>query len=103
MARRKSDDAENERAVAGHNVAKLNENAKDRMNKAIKAIEKLLDEKAELSAEIADRFKTLKGEGFDVAAIRAIIIERAKKAKDPTRYQELEDMKDLYRVALGMV
>lgn len=60
----------------------------------------LLDELAELVADIRDKFTEAKGVGFDVKALRKIVSLR-KKSK--TEREEEESILDVYLHALGMI
>ncbi len=77
--------------------------AREKVRQIVAKVEKLREERQEISDEITDCFKEAKALGFDGAAIREIVMERAKKNKLGGKYAEREDMKDLYRLALGMI
>ncbi len=65
----------------------------------IERIERLEEDKQAVADDIKDVFAEMKGSGFDVKAVRAII--RLRK-KDQAERQEEEAMLDLYKAALGM-
>ena len=58
------------------------------------------EEKAALQDDIKDVMAELKGRGYDVKAVRAILKLRKQ---DPDERQEAEAILELYRNALGMV
>jgi len=66
----------------------------------IERIERLEEEKQTISDDIKDVYAEMKGNGFDVKAVRTII--RLRK-KDQAERQEEEAILDLYKAALGMV
>lgn len=70
------------------------------IRKFIERIEKLEEEKAALQDDIKDIIAELKGRGYDVKAVRAII--RLRK-QDPDERQEAEAILDMYMQAIGMV
>lgn len=66
----------------------------------IERVERLEEEKAALQDDIKDVMAELKGRGYDVKAVRAIL---ALRKKDPDERQEAEAILELYMNALGMV
>lgn len=66
----------------------------------IERIERLEEEKAALQDDIKDVVAELKGRGYDVKAVRAILKLRKQ---DPDERQEAEAILELYLNALGMV
>ncbi|MBS1166436.1 MAG: hypothetical protein H6R00_2461 [Proteobacteria bacterium] len=60
----------------------------------------LEEEKAALQDDIKDVMAELKGRGYDVKAVRAILKLRKQ---DPDERQEAEAILELYMNALGMV
>ena len=73
--------------------------AGDRLRSFVERIERLEEEKAALAADIREVYSEAKGTGFDVKIIRQIIRLRKMDVSDR---QELEDMLDIYKQALGM-
>ncbi len=73
--------------------------AAEELKQFIERIERLEEEKAALMSDIKDVMAELKGRGFDVKAIRAIL--RIRK-KDHAERQEEEAILELYMQALGM-
>lgn len=65
----------------------------------IERIERLEEEKGDISNDIKEVFAELKGTGFDAKAVRTII--RLRKM-EPHERQEEEAMVQLYMDALGM-
>lgn len=66
----------------------------------IERIERFEEEKAALDDDIKDVMAELKGRGYDVKAVRAILKLRKQ---DPDERQEAEAVLELYMNALGMV
>ena len=66
----------------------------------IERIERLEEEKAALGEDVKDVMSELKGRGYDLVAVRAIL--RLRK-QDPDERQEAEAILELYMNALGMV
>jgi len=86
-----------------HNQYKLDEEARKRLLKTIKRIEKLDEEKAAISDDIKEEFAHLKSEGYDAKAVREFLGERKKRRRmGAEKFDELEDMKDLYRSVIGL-
>ncbi len=66
----------------------------------IERVERLEEEKKNISDDIKDVFAEMKGTGFDTKAVRSII--RLRK-KDQAEREEEEALLELYMAALGMV
>ena len=73
--------------------------AADRLRSIVERIERLEEEKKEISADIADIYKEAKSAGFDNKAFRELIKIRKR---DAAQQEELETILDVYRRALGM-
>ncbi|QCE35657.1 DUF2312 domain-containing protein [Acetobacteraceae bacterium] len=73
--------------------------AVDRLRSIIERVERLEEEKKQLSEDVKDIFSEAKSEGFDVRAIKKILQLR-KQA--PAEIEEQENILDVYRHALGM-
>lgn len=73
--------------------------AAEELKQFVERIERLEEEKAGIAGDIKDVFAEMKGRGFDVKAVRAIL--RIRK-KDHAERQEEEAILDLYMQALGM-
>ncbi len=72
----------------------------EELRQFIERVEHLEAEKKDISDQIKEVFSEMKGRGFDVKAVRAILKER--KA-NPDDIAEQEAILDIYRAALGMV
>ena len=66
----------------------------------IERIERLEEEKAEISDQIREVFSEAKGTGFDVKIMRQVLKMRKMK---PEERMELSELLDIYLQALGMV
>ncbi len=66
----------------------------------VERVERLEEEKKEVSEQIKEVFAEAKGNGFDVKTLRKIIALRKKK---PEERSEEEAMLELYMSALGML
>ncbi len=73
--------------------------AAEELKQFIERIERLEEEKAGLQGDIKDVMLELKGRGFDVKAVRAILKIRKK---DHAERQEEEAILELYMQALGI-
>lgn len=72
--------------------------AADRLRALIGRIEKLEDEKRQISDDIKEVYAEAKGSGFDTRIMRQIVRERRMDKDD---LDEQEALLDLYRKALG--
>ena len=68
-----------------------------RLHSFVQRIEKLNEEKANLTADIGEVFKEAHGEGYDKPTLRALIRERKMDAADRA---EREELLRLYRNAI---
>lgn len=66
----------------------------------VSKIEKLEEEKKEVSEYLSDTYKEAKSQGFDTKALRELI--KIRKA-DQSELAEKEEILDLYKHALGML
>ena len=73
--------------------------APDRLRSFVERIERLDEEKAAIARDIREIFSEAKGAGFDTKVMRQIL--RLRKMEKAAR-QELEELTDLYKHALGM-
>ncbi|MGN0920043.1 MAG: DUF2312 domain-containing protein [Alphaproteobacteria bacterium] len=71
----------------------------NQLNAFIDRIERLEEEKKELSADIREVFSEAKGAGFDVKVMRQVL--RLRKM-DPADRAETEFLRDEYKKLLGM-
>lgn len=74
--------------------------AADHLKSFIERIERLMEEIAGLQGGVKDVYAEAKGTGFDVKALRKIIVLRQK---DHAERQEEDAILELYMQALGMV
>lgn len=81
----------------------INGDVKAKVQRIVKSVRKLKEEQREIAEEIKNILAEAKATGLDSAAIRELISEMEKKEKNPDKWQEKEDMKDVLRIALGMV
>ncbi|MCE4223429.1 DUF2312 domain-containing protein [Methylobacterium sp. C25] len=73
--------------------------AADELKQFIERIERLAEEADAIKQDISEVFSELKGRGFDVKAVRAILKIRKQ---DHSERQEQEAILELYCQALGM-
>lgn len=73
--------------------------AVDRLRSVVERIERLSEERKALGEDIADIFKEAVGAGFDKKALRRLIADRKKEAAE---VEEIENLLDVYKRALGM-
>ena len=71
----------------------------DRLKSFVERVERLEEEKTEIADQIKEVFAEIKGDGYDVAAIRAIL---KRRKQDPDKLAEQEAVLDMYMAALGM-
>jgi uncharacterized protein (UPF0335 family) len=75
-------------------------NVDQKLKRFVENIEKLEEEKKEISGQISDVYKEAKTAGFDAGIIRKIV---ALRKLDEDKRIELEQMMATYKEALGMV
>ena len=73
--------------------------AADRLRSIVERIERLEEERKQLSGDVKDIFAEAKSAGFDVKVIRQLL---ALRRKEPADVEEQETLLDLYRRALNM-
>lgn len=66
----------------------------------VERVERLEEEKANISEDIKEVYSEAKSNGFDAKIIRKII---SLRKKDEAQRQEEESLMDIYMTALGMV
>ena len=71
-----------------------------RLKSIVDRIERINGKIDERNQDKADIFKEAKSDGYDVPALKALIAERRKQAKDPVKFDELAAMVETYRAAL---
>ena len=74
--------------------------AKDQLRTIVERIERLEEQKKTIADDIKDVYAEAKGNGFDVTALRAVIMLRKH---DPAKLKEQEAILDTYLNALGML
>ncbi len=74
--------------------------AREQLRSIVERIERLEEEKKSLSDDVKDVYAEAKGNGYDVAALRAII--RIRK-QDAAKRAEQETILETYMQALGMI
>ena len=71
-----------------------------KLKRFVENIEKIEEEKKELSRQVSDIYKEAKAFGFDSKAIRRII---SLRKMDSDKRIELENLVETYKDALGML
>ena len=74
--------------------------AKDQLRTIVERIERLEEQKKTIADDIKDVYAEAKGNGFDVKALRAVIMLRKH---DPAQIKEQGAILDTYLNALGML
>lgn len=74
--------------------------AKDQLKSIIERVERLEEEKAEIAEQVREVYAEAKGNGFDVAALKAIVRMRKQDANERA---ERETILETYMAALGML
>ena len=78
----------------------LNQTAQSQLKSIIERVERLEQEKTEISEQIKEVFAEAKGNGFDVKVLRKVI--RLRK-QDRAKRMEEEAILDLYLSAIGEI
>ena len=66
----------------------------DHLRQIASGIKELMDEQDRVKAELAEKLAEAKSAGFPVAAIKKVISEQRKRAKDEAKYDEQRDLFD---------
>lgn len=74
--------------------------AKDQLRAIIERIERLEEEKKNISDDVRDVYVEAKGNGYDVKALRTIVRMRKQDAHER---QEQESILETYMHAMGMI
>lgn len=74
--------------------------AKDQLKSIIERVERLEEDKAAIGSDIKDVYAEAKGNGYDVKALRRLVMLRKQ---DPDKRAEQEAILDTYMHALGMI
>lgn len=82
-------------ATVGHNSGGI---AVDRLRNIVERIERLVEERKSLTADINDIYTEAKSSGFDKKVLRTLIRIRGL---DREKLEEEEELLDTYRHALG--
>jgi uncharacterized protein (UPF0335 family) len=77
-------------------MTELNQTA-GQLRSYVDRVERLADEKAQLTADIAEVYAEAKGNGYDVKALKAVVRKRKMDAQERA---ELESLEALYFAAL---
>lgn len=72
--------------------------ATDKLKSFIERVERLNEEKSNLTADIASVFSEAKGSGFDVKVMRKLI---ARRKMDKAEREEMDALIEVYEDALG--
>ena len=83
----------------GHNSGEIGGIAADALKQFVERIERLEDEKRAISGDQKDVYAQAKSAGFDVKVLRRLI---SLRKMDSMEREELEQIEELYRAALGM-
>ena len=78
----------------------MNRISAGRLKSFIERVEHLKDEIKALNGDVSEIYKEAKAEGWDTAAMKALVKERAAKEKSPEGYAEMQSLLDLYRHAI---
>lgn len=79
-------------------VQALTQSAQERLRQIVARIERLEEEKAGIAADIKDVYGEAKSAGYDTKVLRKVI---AIRKQDRRERAEMEQVLDLYMVALG--
>lgn len=74
--------------------------AQDQLRAFVERVERLESEKSDISSDITEIYREMRGNGFDVKVVKRIIRLRKMDANDRA---EQEAILELYMSALGMV
>lgn len=89
-------------ADIGHNSGAANV-AADHLLSIIKRAEKLEEGRKEIGEDLKDLYKEAAGNGFEVAALKAIVRARRETAEQKAKREQREAQEDMYRAALGIL
>ena len=80
-------------------IAALGDNAAAVLRDLIERIERLEEEKKAIGADIKDVYAQAKSQGFDTKILRKLV---ALRRLDDMEREEIDQILDLYKAALGM-
>ncbi|GAW42446.1 hypothetical protein SH203_02862 [Brevundimonas sp. SH203] len=78
----------------------LNATAQGRLRTIIERVERLEEDKAAITQDIAEVYAEAKGEGYDVKILRKVV---SLRKQDKAKRQEADAILDLYLSALGEI
>lgn len=78
----------------------LTQSAKDKLKQIVARIERLEEEKKQIAADIKDVYGEAKGLGYDTKVLRKVI---SLRKQDRAEREEMEQILDLYLLALGEI
>ena len=81
-------------------MTEIGGNAKEQLRSIIERVERLEEEKKVIGDGIKDVYAEAKGNGYDVKALRRLVMLRKQ---DPDKRAEQEAILDTYMHALGMI
>lgn len=76
---------------AGHN----------RLRSFVQRVERLREEIDALNKDVSEVYKEARGEGWNVEAMKKVIAERQRMAKNPEKFKEINAVVEFYRDALN--
>lgn len=76
---------------AGHN----------RLRSFVQRVERLREEIDALNKDVSEIYKEARGEGWNVEAMKKVVAERQRMAKNPEKFNEINAVVELYRDALN--
>ena len=74
----------------------------ERLKSFVERIERLEEERANISSDLRDIYTEAQGTGFDKATIRKIVQTRKKLRENAEKHREQMELFDLYAGSLGM-
>ena len=78
-------------------------NAKEQLKSIVERIERLEDEKKQMSDDIRDVYAEAKGNGYEVKALRRVVRLRRMDASQKAAHEEVETITETYMASLGML
>jgi uncharacterized protein (UPF0335 family) len=76
----------------------MSDNTDERLQLHVVALENMLEEKKGIADDIKDRKALLKGEGYDVKVVEAIL---RRRAVERAKVEEFDQLVETYEAALG--
>lgn len=81
----------------GASLDVLNRTAQTRLKTIVERVERLIEDREAVNADIKEVLAEAKGEGFDIPILRKVI---KRRAQDKAKRQEEEALLDLYETAI---